>query len=153
MAKKKGRRRAAKPRASKGGLSGLSARELVAELRRRQGAIGKLEAKRDRLAQQVNELDREIAEHRRLLGGGGAASGRRRVGALRGRPRGGRESTLADALVQVLSGQVMGVTEVAEAVQSAGYVTNSPNFRTIVNQTLIKDDRIKKVARGQYTAK
>ena len=38
-----------------------------------------------------------------------------------------------------------------DAVQRNGYRTTSPNFRTIVNQTLIKHtDRFKRVSRGQY---
>ncbi|MEM9082824.1 MAG: hypothetical protein AAGB34_04445 [Planctomycetota bacterium] len=46
----------------------------------------------------------------------------------------------------------MSVTDAAHAVQQAGYATTSDNFRTIVNQTLLKDKRFKRVARGQYTA-
>jgi hypothetical protein len=45
------------------------------------------------------------------------------------------------------------VTQVAAAVQKAGYKTFAANFRTIVNQTLIKNRKIfKKISRGQYTA-
>ena len=40
----------------------------------------------------------------------------------------------------------------AEAVQKAGYQTTSPNFRTIVNQTLLKKKHFKRVERGQYTS-
>ena len=100
----------------------------------------KLQRKRARLAAQVAELDAQITK----LGG-------RIQGGLRRRPR--NEMNLADALAKVLRNATMGVTEVAEAVQKAGYQTTSPNFRTIVNQTLIKDSRFKKVSRGQYTAK
>ena len=47
----------------------------------------------------------------------------------------------------------MSVTEMAEAVQAAGYHTESENFRTIVNQTLIKNpDAFRRVSRGRYTA-
>jgi hypothetical protein len=47
----------------------------------------------------------------------------------------------------------MGVSEAADAVLKAGYQTNAANFRTIVNQTLIKNrSMFKKVGRGQYTA-
>ncbi len=75
------------------------------------------------------------------------------------KPRGARkrhrnDTNLVGALQQVLSGQTMGVTEAASAVQKAGYKTTSPNFRTIVNQTLIKHtDVFSKKGRGQYTAK
>jgi hypothetical protein len=82
---------------------------------------------------------------------GGVIGGRGVLPPGRRRPR--NTSNLADALVDVLTGTEMSVTEVAQAVQDAGYMTTSPNFRTIVNQTLIKDNRIKKISRGIYTAK
>ena len=41
----------------------------------------------------------------------------------------------------------------AEAVQKAGYKTGAANFRTIVNQSLIKNKAMfKKMGRGEYTA-
>ncbi len=45
------------------------------------------------------------------------------------------------------------VTDAAEAVQKAGYRTNSSNFRTQVNLALIKGGKFKRVGRGLYTAK
>lgn len=118
----------------------LDTAELQREIARRQRQVGRLHSKRDRLLEQVAEIDRELA----ALGSAGVAPGRKR-------PR--NEKNLADALVELLTGQTMSVTEAAEAVQRAGYATTSANFRTIVNQTLLRDRRFKKVARGQYTAK
>jgi len=70
----------------------------------------------------------------------------------RGRPR--NETSLVGALQKLLTNKTMSVTEMAEAVQKAGYQTSSPNFRTIVNQTLINNPSLfKRIARGQYTAK
>lgn len=75
------------------------------------------------------------------------------------KPRGSRkrhrnDTNLVGALQQVLNGKTLGVTEAANAVQKAGYKTTSPNFRTIVNQTLIKHpDVFSKQGRGLYTAK
>lgn len=70
------------------------------------------------------------------------------------RKRHRNDTSLVGALQQVLSGKTMGVTEAAEAVQQAGYKTTSPNFRTIVNQTLIKNPEVfSKQGRGLYTAK
>ena len=70
------------------------------------------------------------------------------------RKRHRNDSNLVEALQKVLSGKVMGVTEVARAVQEAGYKTTSPNFRTIVNQTLIKNPQaFTKQGRGLYTSK
>ena len=60
---------------------------------------------------------------------------------------------LVEALQKTLKGKTMGVTEVTEAVQKNGYKTSAANFRTIVNQTLIKHPKtFKKIARGQYSA-
>lgn len=129
---------------AKRGLDGLTLVELQRELKKRERLVGrhlsKLETKREKLAGQLAELDAEIAR----IGGSVRSGGRRR-------PR--NDSNLAEALAKVLKNATMSVTDVAEAVQKAGYVTTSPNFRTIVNQTLLKDDRFKRVGRGQYTAK
>lgn len=133
-------------KASGGKLGSVSTDALAQELRKRQGDLRRLEARRERLVAELAELDREIT----AVGGAGGF-GQTARGGLRRRPK--NDSNLADALVQTLTGKTMGVTEVAEAVQAAGYRTSSPNFRTIVNQTLLKDKRIKKIARGQYTAK
>ena len=121
----------------------MSTNELERELSRRQSAARRLERKRERLAEQLEEVERELSE----LGGLGGIS----IGGVRKRPR--NEMNLADSLAKVLKSKTMSVTDVTEAVQKAGYRTSAANFRTIVNQTLIKDSRFKKVARGQYTAK
>lgn len=125
-------------------LSVLSVNDLRRELGRRQRRVGALIKKRDRLMSKVRELDQTIAEL------GGIARGGSFVGA-RKRPK--NETNLVEALVKVLSGKTMSVTEVADAVQKAGYATTSPSFRTIVNQTLINSGKFKRVSRGQYTAK
>jgi hypothetical protein len=120
-------------------LAKLSTQEIQSELRKREGAIKRLEKARQKAFERLNEIDAQLAEL------GGSAGGVRR--------RARNDSNLVDALFQVLSGTTMGVTEVAGAVQQAGYRTTSPNFRTIVNQALIKDKRFKRVGRGKYTAK
>jgi hypothetical protein len=130
---------------AKRGLTGLSLPELQREIRRRERRVSGLITKRDRLIQRVEAIDREI------ISNGGNVSGRGGRVSLRRRPR--NDSNLADALVDILKNTEMSVTDVAQAVQNAGYVTTSPNFRTIVNQTLLKDSRIKKVRRGIYTSK
>ena len=121
--------------------SDLSTAELAAELRRRSRAVHALQRRRSKIAAQLAELDTQIASMGGAIEG---SDGRRR------RPR--NESNLAEALAGVLKGKTMSVTEAAEAVQAAGYVTTAANFRVIVNQTLIRDKRFKKIARGQYTA-
>ncbi|MBY0310992.1 MAG: hypothetical protein K2W85_02880 [Phycisphaerales bacterium] len=127
-----------------GSLSGISVSDLRRELGRRQKRVGSLIKKRDRLMGKVRELDQAIAEL------GGIARGGSFVG-VRKRPK--NDSNLVDALAKVLTGKTMSVTEVSEAVQKAGYMTTSPSFRTIVNQTLINSGKFKRVSRGQYTAK
>lgn len=133
-------------------LASVSVGELKAEINRRKKRIRTLVSKRNRLVAQLQQLDSEIeaeggAEFVKMSAMG---DGRRRGGGGR-RPR--NEANLADSMAAVLNGKTMGVTELSEAVQKAGYRTSSPNFRTIVNQTLIKDKRFKRVERGQYTVK
>lgn len=121
-------------------LAGMPLAQLQAELRRRQGNVRKMERQRDRLLAKVHELDAQIV----ALGGSGRGTGRKR-------PK--NETNLAEALHKVLKGKTMGVTEVAGAVQEAGYQTTAENFRTIVNQCLIRHRKLfKKVERGQYTS-
>lgn len=133
-------------RGSGGGLSSISVLDLKRELMRRQKTVGAIVRKRDRLMEKVRALDAQIAElGGRVLGGGGGEMG------VRKRPK--NDSNLVDALANMLKDKTMSVTEVAEAVQRAGYQTSSPNFRTIVNQTLINSGRFKRVGRGQYTLK
>lgn len=104
--------------------------------------------KRSNLLAQVAELEREIR---------GCGVGPSGVLSLRGqpagRPRGGRSSTLAQALAALLKGKTMSVTDAAKAVQQAGYKTGSPNFRTIVNAALLANKGLfTRKGRGLYTA-
>lgn len=132
--------------AKRSSLESLTVADLHRELRKRERSQGRivksLMSKREKLAAKLAELDSEIARH-----GGSVRSGRRGGS----RPR--NDTNLADALLAVLTGATMGVTEVAEAVKKAGYKTSSPNFRTIVNQTLINSGKFKRVGRGLYTSK
>lgn len=130
-----------------GGLGSLSIDQLQAEIERRGRGLNKLYKQHARAMAKVEAIEALIAKH------GGETGGRatRRVAGGRKRPK--NEMNLVEALQKTLKGKTMGVTEVAEAVQKAGYKTSAANFRTIVNQTLIKNPKIfKKVARGQYSA-
>lgn len=169
MAKKK-KKVARKTRTRKQSLTGVSLSDLQAEVARRASQVDSLVAERDELTGRVEELDEQIRMLSSIAGGAAPARRGRPPKAKRGRPVGsrnrkpapGRKSTgrkrphnsasLAESMAKMLKGKTMGVTEIAVNVQKAGYKTNSENFRTIVNQTLIKDDRFKKVSRGQYTA-
>lgn len=128
---------------SGGGLSDISVADLKRELSRRQRGVNSIVRKRERLVAKLRELDEQIAALGARYGAGGFS--------VRKRPK--NDTNLVEALAGVLNGKTMSVTEVTEAVQKAGYVTTSPSFRTIVNQTLINSGKFKRVARGQYTAK
>ena len=144
-------------------LEELTITELNQEIERRRENAVELAEERAELMGRVAEIDEYLAElgvsvstgrprGRPRKGGGPARS--HAAGANRSRKRHKNETNLVDALRDVLKGTTMGVSEVAQAVQDAGYKTTSPNFRTIVNQTLIKHpDVFAKKGRGQYTAK
>ncbi len=69
------------------------------------------------------------------------------------RTRSANQMPLNAALHNLLKGKTMSVSEAADAVQKAGYKSNSANFYTVVNLTLLKrKDLFKRVERGQYTA-
>lgn len=143
-------------------LRSASTSAIQAELDRRRGSIGKLARERGTLAAKLARLDAEISK----LGGEvpdspaapvaargrRALAGRTKSGAPRKRPK--NDMNLVEALKKLLTGKTMSVTEAGVAVQKAGYKTSSANFRTIVNQTLIRESgTFKKVSRGQYTAR
>jgi hypothetical protein len=133
--------------ARRSGLAGLSVQDLQRELRTRQRRVGPLMKRRAKALAKLAKIDAEIAG----LGGSASGGGVSGMG-LRKRPK--NEMNLVDAMAKLLNGKTMGVTEIAEAVQKAGYQTTSPSFRTIVNQTLINNKNVfKRVERGQYTAK
>jgi hypothetical protein len=169
---KKTKKKTAKKRTRRSSLKTVSLSELQAEVARRASDVGGLIAERDELAARVAELDEQIQLLSSLSGSATPARrGPGRPAKKRGRPAGSKNRTtkratkrtpgrkrpknsmnLSESMAKMLKGKTMGVNEAATNVQKAGYKTNSANFRTIVNQTLIKDPRFKKVARGQYTA-
>lgn len=136
---KKKSSRAAKPSVARP-AEGLSVSELTAELNRRRKVVKSLHRRRERILAQIEAVNAEIA----ALGGSSdvTASGRAR-----------NRQNLADALHVALLGKEAGVTQAAERVQSAGYVSTAANFTTMVNQVLLRDKRFKKVSRGVYIAK
>ncbi|MCL4221490.1 MAG: hypothetical protein KJZ65_08965 [Phycisphaerales bacterium] len=151
MAKKRRGRRPA--------LANYPIAELQREMERRASQVGDMVRERDALLARVSELEAEISAFDGVLAvraGTVRRPGRPRKAAptrgSTGRKRPKNDMSLAEALVKLLKNRTMGVTEITSAVQKAGYKTNAENFRTIVNQTLIKDARFKKISRGQYTA-
>lgn len=137
MAKKTTKRKAATA-----GAAGMSTAELQAELQRRERNVRKLERRREKLMGELAAVEKELASEGALSASGG----------IRRRPR--NEMNLVDSLAKVLKGKEMSVTDVTQAVQQAGYMTTAANFRTIVNQALIREKKkFKKVSRGMYTAR
>jgi hypothetical protein len=116
-------------------------------LQNRKSKIATLQRQRDKLARKLQKMDDRI----RSLGGDGA-TGRGRNG-VAARVR--NEISLMDTIESVLksSGKPMRVGDIAAAVQSRGYRSNSANFRAIVNQGLIKDKRFISEDRGLYQLK
>lgn len=156
--KKKTRR----TRRARGGIKSASIEELQAELERRESVVAELAARREELLSELDTVDRELRANGAEPGGQRRGPGRpRKLSSSRATPRrtGNRRRprnkvNLVEALQKVLKGQTMSVTDIADAVQKAGYRTTSENFRTIVNQALINNtNKFKKVARGKYTAK
>lgn len=127
-----------------GSLAKLSVSQLQAEINRRARSTRSLHKKRAKLIAKLSALDQQIMAAGGTLGEGGVRVGRKRAqNAL----------SLVETLCKVLKTKTLSVTEAAAAAQRAGYVTTADNFRTIVNQALIKHtDKFKKVSRGQYTA-
>lgn len=134
------------------GLSKMSVDDLHAEIVRRERSITKLQKQHSKAMQKVEAIERSI------IANGGAIGGQRRLrfggpGVNLGRKRPKNDMNLVEALTKTLKGKTMGVTDLAAAVQKNGYKTSAVNFRTIVNQTLIKHPKtFKKIARGQYSA-
>jgi hypothetical protein len=136
----------------------------MAELNRRKSSLDRLIADRQRLTRELDDINAQIAQLQALNGVVARRAGNRvstvDVESLRKdgrrRGRGSNTESLPIALHRLLQGQVMGVTEMAEAVQKAGYKTKSPNFRTIVNAALLAKANaglFRKVSRGKYTAR
>ncbi|MBT8485572.1 MAG: hypothetical protein HKO59_07155 [Phycisphaerales bacterium] len=131
-------------RGRSGPLADVSIEALQAEFERRLAA---LQRRRDELTTELDQLEREIANFEIA-----PAPGRRATRPTRKRAR--NTTNLTEALRKILTDRTMSVSEMAEAVQAAGYRTTSPNFRTIVNQTLIGNPKVfKRVSRGKYTVK
>jgi len=126
-------------------VNGLSIDELERMLQSRRSLVQKLERQRSKVVRKLDALDDRI----RQLGGSAGRSGRSGGGRAR------NDQSLLEVIESVLksSGKPMKVGEIADAVQSKGYRSNSANFRGIVNQTLIKDKRFNAPSRGLYQLK
>jgi hypothetical protein len=125
-------------------LSNLSIAQLQSIIESRKGEITRLERQRAKLARKLHQLDSKIDSL------GGSPRGRNGAG---GRVK--NTKSLPEMLMTVLTktSKAMGVGDIADAVRTGGYRSNSANFRSIVNQTLIKDKRFSSAGRGLYQLK
>ena len=122
--------------------SGLTIAQLESLLSGRKVELSRLERQRSKLARKLSQLDSRIAS----------------LGGARSRNGGGRvrnERSLNEMINSVLqrAGKPMPVGEIESSVRRGGYKTNSANFRSIVNQALIKDKRFTSAGRGLYQLK
>lgn len=128
-------------------LSGMTISRLESMLNQQRNRKKELMKERAKLAAQLDKLDRQIAS---LDGGTGGG-----LGALpSGRAR--NEMSLVETLTSVLekNPKGMAVSDILAAVEAAGYQSSSPNFRGIINQTLIKErKKFTNVSRGVYAIK
>ncbi|MGQ0552621.1 MAG: hypothetical protein ACT4PU_05325 [Planctomycetota bacterium] len=135
-------------------LASLSMDELRNELQRRSRELDRLTARRDRLLTELAEIDHEIGN---LGGSGGGQPGRsggsgapRRSGGPRA-PRASNEVSLPDAIALAVEVHAtITPSEAAEMVLKNGYRSNAKNFKMMVANALAKDERFKRLARGQY---
>ena len=130
-------------------LKAATTTNLLKELDRRRGV---LEEEREALLAEIEEIDAHLADIATALPASRAPrKSRRKASSNR---TGGKRVLLADALQPMLSGKELSVTEIADSLLKSGYKTKSTakNFRVMVNQTLTKDTRFKRVSRGIYTA-
>jgi hypothetical protein len=128
------------PRPSTGTNLSLAALQSIMESRRTE--LSKLRKHRNDIQRKLDHIDRLID---RIEGSGGRSAG--------GRARNSKSlnETLADVLA---GGKPMKVGEIVDAVLATGYRSTSDNFRGIVNQTLIKEDkRFTAPSRGLYQLK
>ena len=138
------------PRSATGAYSIAQLEQMLNKCR---GERQKLERERAKVARRLQQLDTRLDAL-----GGGNGKGRGAGGGGGGGGTGSRvrnEKSLIEMIEGVLgkSAKPMKVGDIADAVKSGGYRTNSANFRGIVNQTLIKDKRFTSAGRGLYQMK
>lgn len=136
----------AQKRSTGGGLEAIDMGELQREIMRRERAARGILSKRAALVAKVEALDKVIQEMGLNAKAGAAGSFGRA-------PRARNSMSLIEALQKLLKGKEMGIPTIVPALPSVGYVSNSPNLRTMVNASLLKKDLFKRVGRGIYTSK
>jgi hypothetical protein len=108
-------------------------------LAKRRSALDELMRERAQLQKRMGAIDVKV----RSLSGGGRASGL---------TDGGRARNAMSLVAK--ADKPLGVRDIVEKVQAAGYLSNAANFRALVNQTLIKQRKLfANTGRGVYQLK
>ena len=134
----------------------ISLEDLLAQLKKHQARLPKLQRKEKSLLKQLAAVQAEISTLASAIGGVTVAKRGRpaKVAGRRPRKRAKNKVKLADAIVSVLSkDKSLSVAEIAAAVKAGGYTSTSKTFPTIIFQTLGRDKRVKRASRGLYQLK
>ena len=136
-------------------LKSVSTAELRRELARREKGANRLAKRRDALARKLESLEAELADlgsaggKRRGRPPGRAATGRK--GGRGGRKRARNSVPLPEVIAKVVKvGSTVAPAEVSAKVRKAGYKSTAAHFGMMVSNALSKDERFKRVSRGQY---
>ena len=123
-------------------LKSIPTAELNRELERRELSAEALLKKREKLLRELEKIEIEIE----ASGAAGKSSSLRPK-----RRRAKNDMSLGDALAQSMEVRaIVSPAEASQLVKANGYKTTSKNFNMMVSNTLAKDKRFKRVARGQY---
>lgn len=126
-------------------LKSLSTAELQRELQRREKNAGKLLARREALVKELEAVEQELSFYE------GSNDRRSSAGVNPVRRRAKNSMTLPDAICGAMEVRaVVSPKEAAELVRANGFKTTSKNFNMMVSNALAKDERFKRVGRGQY---
>ncbi len=145
--------------AKRDSLASASLDELEAELTRRTKKLPRLYQKRDKLEAELASLNEQISLLENISGeetkpASKAKKTAKKTAGKKTRKRAKNAVPLADVLAKALEGKgAVGISEAMDLARQAGYKSKSKQFRNIVNQTLSKDQRFKKVGRGKYALK
>ncbi len=116
--------------------------DILAEIERRKRAQSALEQKRQALLKQLKAIDAQLGH--RVAVPAAAKPGR-------AAKRAKNTVTLPEAMLKVMTkDKGLSVPEIAKAVTRVGYRSVSKTFHTIIYQTLARDKRFKRLARGRY---
>ncbi len=133
-------------------LSNVETQYLLLELsnrkktgKRNRKMFKNLSKQRKQLLSRLKKIDNRLQK----VGGGNV-----RHGSTGPQRRAKNSMTLLEAIQRTVGTKTLSVTSIAAAVQKRGYKTHAANFRTVVNQVLIKHTKIfKRTGRGMYTTR